>query len=687
MVALLFRPTADNPTARTVNSADSGSVMFHEYTHGLSSRLIVDAQGVDALTFAQPRSLGEAWSDWYAHDYLVASALTDDTAAAGEVAWDPYGGPGGRTEGIDCPVGASASACPGDPEGSAGTGGYTYGDMGKVIGYPEPHADGEIWSQTLWDLRARLMADHGTADGENRARLLATAGIELSPPEPSFLDARNAILEADATYNGGDDHDAIWSVFAARGMGYFAATTDETDTRPVQDFSTPPTGPEGGLSGVVRTTGGSPVAGARVTVGGFLGYFEATTGSSGAYAMGPLPPGTYREVVVSPRNGFDGAVAPDVTVPSGGTGQRNFTVERNWAAASGGGSIAGSSPSNGCYPAGAAIDGSFGTGWGARAPTSALLPGSKALTIRLPQPVDISRIAIDPTFACGGYTASLGHFALEVSTDGQSFRSVANRTFTRADDWRRNQLAVPAGTALNARYVRVTALSSQDSSGGHYGAVYVGLTELQVYGVPGDVIPPDTVIRSAPARLDRDRTPTFAFESSEGGAAFQCVLDDGPVKACSSPTDLSVGDGRHVFSVRAVDRHGNADPTPASRRFVVDTGLRFKLGRKRTQRLGPARRVIVAAICPAETCSVVGRGSVTLTQPGPGSGRVGLHSVHRRLSKGTRRRLSLRLSARGARRVRAAIHHGGKATARVSIVAADAAGNKRRRSVRIRVVL
>ena len=35
----------------------------------------------------------------------------------------------------------------------AGPGGYTYGDFGKIAGGPEVHADGEIWLETLWDLR------------------------------------------------------------------------------------------------------------------------------------------------------------------------------------------------------------------------------------------------------------------------------------------------------------------------------------------------------------------------------------------------------------------------------------------------------------------------------------------------------------------------------------------------------
>ena len=44
--------------------------------------------------------------------------------------------------------------CTGGATGHGG--GYTYADYGNVVGGPEVHADGEIWAQTLWDLRDRL---------------------------------------------------------------------------------------------------------------------------------------------------------------------------------------------------------------------------------------------------------------------------------------------------------------------------------------------------------------------------------------------------------------------------------------------------------------------------------------------------------------------------------------------------
>ena len=48
--------------------------MYHEYTHGLSNRLVVDADGNSTLNSIQAGAMGEAWSDCYAMDYLVNQA-------------------------------------------------------------------------------------------------------------------------------------------------------------------------------------------------------------------------------------------------------------------------------------------------------------------------------------------------------------------------------------------------------------------------------------------------------------------------------------------------------------------------------------------------------------------------------------------------------------------------------------
>jgi hypothetical protein len=220
-----------------VNGADDASIVYHEYTHGLSLRLVTDPAGFGALNGPQSAAMGEGISDWYATDFLEASGFQPDTPAPAELRSAAYENAAVRTQAFDCPVGESTGACPGTPP--AGSGGYTYGDFGRIIGGPEVHADGEIWVETLWDLRRALIGAHGSADGINRARALVTDGLRLSPAGPTFLDMRNVILQADVN-RGFGDRDLIWAVFAARGMGVNARTTADSDTHPVEDFTAPP---------------------------------------------------------------------------------------------------------------------------------------------------------------------------------------------------------------------------------------------------------------------------------------------------------------------------------------------------------------------------------------------------------------------------------------------------------------
>jgi len=87
-----------------------------------------------------------------------------------------------------------------------------------------------------------------------------------------------------------------------------------------------------------------------------------------------------------------------------------------------------------------------------------------------------------------------------------------------------------------------------------------------------DSTPPDTTIDSGPSGLVNTNDPSFAFHASELGSTFECRLDAGTWSACASPanhTDLA--EGAHSFSVRAIDRAGNPDATPADRSFTVDT--------------------------------------------------------------------------------------------------------------------
>jgi extracellular elastinolytic metalloproteinase len=237
-------PTVIDYPFSDVHGGDDAVVVYHEYTHGLSNRLITDADGNGALDSAQAGAMGEAWSDWYAFDFLMKQGLYTDTEAPGELLLGEFeSGKRSlvRTEPVDCTPGAPAAVCPRErvPAGNVpGTGGYTYADFGKIAGSAEVHADGEIWVQTLIDLRRRLVADEGPQAGAEHAESLITRAMDLSPPEPSYLNMRNAILQAD-TAAGGCARATIWEVFAARGMGTDAKTADGTDTEPTAGFKAP----------------------------------------------------------------------------------------------------------------------------------------------------------------------------------------------------------------------------------------------------------------------------------------------------------------------------------------------------------------------------------------------------------------------------------------------------------------
>ena len=60
------------------NTGDEAVTVYHEYTHGLSNRLVVDVLGNSTLGPVQADAMGEAWGDWYAADSLVSDGLEVD---------------------------------------------------------------------------------------------------------------------------------------------------------------------------------------------------------------------------------------------------------------------------------------------------------------------------------------------------------------------------------------------------------------------------------------------------------------------------------------------------------------------------------------------------------------------------------------------------------------------------------
>jgi extracellular elastinolytic metalloproteinase len=60
--------------------------------------------------------------------------------------------------------------------------------------------------------------------GNNKILKLVLDGMKIQPCNPSFVDARDAILQADKINFNGDNECLIWKGFAKRGLGTKAKT-------------------------------------------------------------------------------------------------------------------------------------------------------------------------------------------------------------------------------------------------------------------------------------------------------------------------------------------------------------------------------------------------------------------------------------------------------------------------------
>ncbi|MEQ1850118.1 MAG: M36 family metallopeptidase [Chthoniobacteraceae bacterium] len=221
-----------------------GEIVLHEYTHGLSNRLVGGGVGISAL---QSAGMGEGWSDFYA--IALLSEESDDVNgnyAAGAYATHQLGGLtqnyyyGIRrypysTDMTKNPLTLKdidptrASSHPGIPRS-------------PIIGgsADEVHNSGEVWCVTLWEVRANLIAKHGWATGNELALQLVTDGMKLAPSNPTFLQARDAIVQADVVNNTGANHSELWTAFAKRGMGAGAIVpASSTATGVTESFDLP----------------------------------------------------------------------------------------------------------------------------------------------------------------------------------------------------------------------------------------------------------------------------------------------------------------------------------------------------------------------------------------------------------------------------------------------------------------
>ncbi|PYK98687.1 MAG: hypothetical protein DME19_11540, partial [Verrucomicrobia bacterium] len=237
------------------------TVVLHEHTHGLSNRLVGGGVGISEF---QPSGMGEGWSDFYALA-LLAPPNADPHANYPEGGYITYLLGGLRqnyyfgirrypytTDMTKDPL-TFKDIDPTRADPHAGV------PISPIFGGSDPsevHNQGEVWCVTLWEARANLIDKLGYDDGNTTILQLVTDGMKLAPPNPTFLEARDAILQADEVATGGDNRNELWLAFAKRGMGFSAVAPPASTTVGVMEaFDLPPdvviTVPDGILEGSV----------------------------------------------------------------------------------------------------------------------------------------------------------------------------------------------------------------------------------------------------------------------------------------------------------------------------------------------------------------------------------------------------------------------------------------------------
>src|SRR5215204_102796 len=258
----MFIFTGPNPDRDgTVDS----EIMIHEATHGVSNRLIANADGLSAN---MSRAMGEGWSDFYAHCLLSepGDPIGGTYSMSGYLMLNGFGAVGEANYyyGIRRFPKAIMSATGGPLNRPFNP--LTFNDIDQTKlnttdgAYPamfgahisttadQVHAAGEVWSSALWEVRARLVQRLGWAVGNRKALQLVTDAMKVSPINPSFLQGRDAIISvalgSATTAAQLEDAADVWAGFAVRGMGVGASIQDlgtdgVGDTRVTESFDKP----------------------------------------------------------------------------------------------------------------------------------------------------------------------------------------------------------------------------------------------------------------------------------------------------------------------------------------------------------------------------------------------------------------------------------------------------------------
>jgi hypothetical protein len=199
-----------------VDDAEDADIIRHEYGHAIQHDQVPDFGLV-----AEGAAMGEGFGDFHAASFHSGDPLFDPLVGS----WDA--------------VSYSQASPP-----------YLRRvDTSKH--YPESlrsesHADGEIWSRFLWDLRALV--------GNDDALRLVVESHFLLTPSARFVQGANAVLLTNIALRGGDDDVAIRDLLDARGLLYtvpLADPPDDDDLEENDDVDHPSVLGPGFLTGLV----------------------------------------------------------------------------------------------------------------------------------------------------------------------------------------------------------------------------------------------------------------------------------------------------------------------------------------------------------------------------------------------------------------------------------------------------
>ncbi len=330
------------------------SVVGHEYTHMISNRMVAGPD--QRLQGLQANAMGESWSDYVATEQLFEYGLI----------------PAGQTNPFAVGAYVTSDQVAGIRNYGMNHSPLNYSDVGydfacttnaasECVLLGQVHADGEIWSATLFDLRQAFNARYGAgspatqaqcADGQlpltscpgNRRLIQLVFDAWLLMPGPTtMLDARDAMLAADQLRFGGANQDLLWNGFARRGLGQGATSPGgPDDVDPVADFTSPHA-----TEATVRfrpvDEDGNPIAGARLFVGRYEARVTPIADTIGATALADsvaLVPGTYELLAQAPGFGskrFSLSLKPGMVKLAEVNMPRNLASATNGATAGGDG--------------------------------------------------------------------------------------------------------------------------------------------------------------------------------------------------------------------------------------------------------------------------------------------------------------------------------------------------------------